>query len=72
LFIAFEGMGECHLDGVWHPMRAGDVLYAPALVPHGVRNPHTGPGAGTFVTCGGPTPFDVNFYRAIGATETVR
>jgi quercetin dioxygenase-like cupin family protein len=72
LFIAFEGRGQGHLDGRWIDMAAGDMLYAPPGLPHGARNPYTGPGAGRFAVCGGPTPFDVSLYEQAGVSAEVK
>ncbi len=41
-YIVVEGSGLFLLDGRELPMTAGDVLVAPADVPHGVRNPGSG------------------------------
>lgn len=71
-FIAFEGTGQMYLRDRWIDVREGDVLFAPPMVLHGARNPHTGPRAGRFVTCGGPTPFDTFLYEAAGVPAEVR
>lgn len=71
LFIGFEGEGEVHLDGEWHPFSAGDILYSPPNVRHGTRNPQVGPDAKVFVTCGGPTPSDETFYIKAGLSAEV-
>lgn len=70
-FIAFEGVGQMYLADRWVDVSAGDVLYAAPLVLHGARNPHTGPGARRFVTCGGPAPFDPVLYAAAGLSTEV-
>jgi quercetin dioxygenase-like cupin family protein len=62
LFIGVEGKGQVHLDGEWIDFEAGDILYSREKIFHGTRNPYTGPEAKRFVTCGGPVPFDPNFY----------
>jgi mannose-6-phosphate isomerase-like protein (cupin superfamily) len=72
VFVAFEGCGQGHLDGRWIDMEAGDMLYAPAGLPHGARNPHTGPGAARFAVCGGPTPFDAMLYERVGVSADVK
>jgi mannose-6-phosphate isomerase-like protein (cupin superfamily) len=41
-YQVIEGEGLFLLDGRELPMRAGDLLVAPAGVPHGVRNSGTG------------------------------
>jgi Mannose-6-phosphate isomerase len=66
LFLAVEGKGQVYLGNQWFDMAAGDLLYAPAGLPHGARNPFTGIDARRFVTCGGPTPFDKALYEAAG------
>lgn len=71
-FIAFEGEGQMFLLDRWIDVRPGDVLFAPPMVLHGARNPHTGPAAKRFVTCGGPTPFDTFLYDAAGLSSEVR
>jgi mannose-6-phosphate isomerase-like protein (cupin superfamily) len=71
-FIAFEGVGQMYLRDRWVDVAPGDVLYAAPGVLHGARNPHTGPGARRFVTCGGPTPFDPALYAAAGLASDVR
>jgi mannose-6-phosphate isomerase-like protein (cupin superfamily) len=71
-FIAFEGVGQMYLANTWVDVEAGDVLYAAPGVPHGTRNPHTGPSARRFVTCGGPTPFDPSLYDSAGVCAEVR
>jgi quercetin dioxygenase-like cupin family protein len=38
VYHVIAGEGEFLLDGGARPMRAGDLLVAPADVPHGVRN----------------------------------
>ena len=38
VYHVIAGEGEFLLDGGTRPMRAGDLLVAPADVPHGVRN----------------------------------
>jgi mannose-6-phosphate isomerase-like protein (cupin superfamily) len=70
-FIAFEGIGQMYLVDRWIDVEAGDVLYAAPGVLHGARNPHTGPAARRFVTCGGPTPFDPALYDAAGVSSQV-
>ncbi|MFF7185847.1 cupin domain-containing protein [Streptomyces sp. NPDC008222] len=70
-FIAFEGVGQMYLVDRWVDVAAGDVLYAAPGVLHGARNPHTGPEARRFVTCGGPTPFDPALYDAAGVSSEV-
>lgn len=62
-FIALT-RGEGFVNGRWHPMHAGDVLLAPPGHRHGARNPHDG--TGTFITAGGPTPFDLTIYKRAG------
>ena len=58
MYYVLEGEGRFLLDGQDLPMRAGDMLVAPAGVPHGVVNSGAarllvmavlapGPGAGT-------------------------
>ncbi len=71
-FIAVEGIGQMYLRDRWIDVEAGDVLYAAPLILHGARNPHTGPDARRFVTCGGPAPFDPFLYDAAGVSTTVR
>ncbi|MEV0195747.1 cupin domain-containing protein [Nonomuraea sp. NPDC050691] len=71
-FMAFEGKGQLYLVDRWIDVEQGDMIYAPVGVPHGARNPHTGPGAQRFVTCGGPTPFDPMLYAAAGVSAEVR
>jgi mannose-6-phosphate isomerase-like protein (cupin superfamily) len=70
-FVAFEGSGQMYLRDRWHDVNEGDILFAPPMVLHGARNPHTGPGARRFVTCGGPTPFDTFLYDAAGLSSEV-
>ena len=38
LYYVIEGAGVFILNGVEHPMRAGELLVAPSGVPHGVAN----------------------------------
>jgi quercetin dioxygenase-like cupin family protein len=71
-FMAFEGVGQLYLLDRWIDVTAGDVLFARPQVPHGARNPHTGPAARRFVTCGGPCPFDPVLYARAGLSEEVR
>ncbi|MEU3888447.1 cupin domain-containing protein [Streptomyces sp. NPDC029041] len=71
-FIAFEGIGQMYLRDRWIDVAAGDVLYAAPGVLHGARNPHTGPTARRFVTCGGPSPYDPALYSAAGYSSQVR
>jgi uncharacterized RmlC-like cupin family protein len=71
-FIAFEGVGQVFLRDRWIDVAAGDVLYAAPGVPHGARNPHLGPDARRFVTCGGPTPYDPALYIQAGVTTEVQ
>ncbi|MFJ9539273.1 cupin domain-containing protein [Streptomyces sp. NPDC101225] len=71
-FIAFEGVGQMYLRDRWIDVAAGDVLYAAPGVLHGARNPHTGPTARRFVTCGGPSPYDPALYSAAGYSSQVR
>lgn len=71
-FIAFEGVGQMYLGDHWVDVSAGDVLFAAPGVLHGARNPHTGPAARRFVTCGGPTPHDPALYAAAGVSSQVR
>jgi mannose-6-phosphate isomerase-like protein (cupin superfamily) len=70
-FVAFEGDGQMYLRDSWVDVTEGDILFAPPTVLHGARNPHTGPAARRFVTCGGPTPFDPVLYDAAGVTAEV-
>lgn len=71
-FIAVEGRGQMYLGDRWVDVEPGDVTFAPPAVPHGARNPHTGPSARRFVTCGGPTPFDPCLYLSAGVCPGVR
>ena len=71
-FIAFEGVGQMYLGDHWEDVSAGDVLYAAPKILHGARNPHTGPDAKRFVTCGGPLPWDPALYAAAGVSDQVR
>jgi mannose-6-phosphate isomerase-like protein (cupin superfamily) len=71
-FFAFEGVGQMYVADHWVDVEAGDVLYAAPRVLHGARNPHTGPGARRFVTCGGPLPWDPALYAAAGVSDEVR
>ncbi|OEU96551.1 cupin domain-containing protein [Streptomyces oceani] len=71
-FIAFEGVGQMYLRDRWIDVAPGDVLYAAPGVLHGARNPHTGPEAQRFVTCGGPSPYDPALYSAAGLSSEVR
>ena len=71
-FLAFEGHGQMYLRDRWIDVSAGDVLYAAPGVLHGARNPHTGPAAARFVTCGGPSPFDPALYSAAGVPSETR
>lgn len=70
--IAFEGEGQMYLIDRWHDVSPGDVLFAAPGIPHGTRNPHTGPAAGCFATCGGPTPFDPVLYDRAGVCAEVK
>ncbi|MEU0127066.1 MULTISPECIES: cupin domain-containing protein [unclassified Streptomyces] len=70
--IAFEGIGQMYLADRWVDVSPGDVLYAAPGVLHGTRNPHTGPDALRFVTCGGPSPYDPALYSAAGLSSDVR
>lgn len=72
LFIGVEGKGQVHLDGKWIDFEEGDILYSPENIYHGTRNPDQGPNAKRFVTCGGPVPFDVNFYTLAGLSPEVK
>jgi mannose-6-phosphate isomerase-like protein (cupin superfamily) len=72
LFIGVDGIGQVHLDGEWIDFEAGDILYSPKKIYHGTRNPHTGQEAKQFVTCGGPIPFDVNFYLMANLSPEVK
>ncbi|ASU80396.1 hypothetical protein CDG81_21390 [Actinopolyspora erythraea] len=71
-FIAFEGRGRFYLEDGWYEAEAGDVLFAPPGVPHGTSYPEEGADAPTFVTCGGPTPFDPVLYARAGVSAEVR
>ena len=42
VYVVVEGQGLFLLQGAEWPMTAGDLLVAPADVPHGVRNTGTG------------------------------
>ncbi|WP_329041266.1 cupin domain-containing protein [Streptomyces sp. NBC_00178] len=70
--IDFEGVGQMYLADRWVDVSPGDVLYAAPGVLHGTRNPHTGPEARRFVTCGGPSPYDPALYSAAGLSSDVR
>jgi mannose-6-phosphate isomerase-like protein (cupin superfamily) len=70
-FIVYEGVGQMYLGDRWVDVERGDMTFAPPFVPHGARNPHTGPAARRFVTCGGPTPFDPFLYDAAGVSAEV-
>jgi mannose-6-phosphate isomerase-like protein (cupin superfamily) len=72
MFIGVEGKGNVHLNGEWLPFEAGDILYAPPGMFHGTRNPQTGQDAARFVTCGGPAPYDTDFYERAGLSSTVK
>lgn len=71
-FLAFEGVGQMYLLDRWIDVEAGDLLFAPPLVPHGARNPRTDAQVQRFVTCGGPTPFDPYLYECAGVSAEVR
>lgn len=53
-YLVVEGAGQFLLDGQALAMAAGDVLVAPAGVPHGVRN--TGPARLLVVAILAPAP----------------
>ena len=72
LFIGVEGVGQVHLDGNWIDFEAGDILYSPEKIYHGTRNPDTSENSKNFVTCGGPIPFDENFYLMANVSPEVK
>ena len=39
LYVMIEGSGEVHVGGQTEILRVGDVAFAPAGVPHSIRNP---------------------------------
>jgi quercetin dioxygenase-like cupin family protein len=68
-FLAFDGTGQFYLGDRWVDVQAGDLLFAPAGVPHGARNQPGNPHQ--LVACGGPTPFDPMLYQAAGVSAEV-
>jgi len=70
-FISLEGQGQMFLGDTWYDVEPGDILYAEPMILHGTRNPHTGPDAQRFVTCGGPIPWDPFLYDAAGVSTEV-
>lgn len=32
------GAGEAFVNGAWQPIKAGDYIFVPALIEHGIRN----------------------------------
>ena len=61
IFIV-EGEGRFFLGDEWFPVRAGDVVHVPPLVPHCVENTGHVP----LVTIGGQTPIDLDYQRVVG------
>lgn len=72
LFIGVEGKGQVHLNGEWFDFEEGDILYSPPNIYHGTRNPNKSTEATRFVTCGGPVPFDENFYISANLSSVVK
>lgn len=64
LVFCYEGEGEFYLYDKWIPVKAGDVLYAPAGVYHGTRKRKDS--EGTFITIGVATPPQLDLYNRIG------
>lgn len=61
--LCFKGKGEMYLYDRWIPVEEGDVVYAPAGVPHGTRNPATN--TELFVTIGIATPPQADLYNKL-------
>ena len=57
-----EGEGRFLLGDEWVPIKAGDVVHIPPLVPHCVENTGSVP----LVTIGGQTPIDLDYQRVVG------
>jgi len=58
-----SGTGRILLEGDWHPIRGGDVIYVPANEEHQFRSDESGAGPLRFLcmvpveqNCGGPVP----------------
>lgn len=60
--LAFKGKGEMFLKDRWIPVEEGDIIYAPAGILHGTRNPEGN--TEVFVTIGIATPPQAELYAA--------
>jgi gentisate 1,2-dioxygenase len=58
--IIFEGDGEVYLKDKWISVKEGDVIYAPAGIKHGTRNPKTN--NKNFIVIGVGTPPQKDLY----------
>ncbi len=64
MLIVFRGNGQFYLDDQWYDVAEGDVLYAPAGVWHGTRNPATN--TEPFITIGCASPPQLDLYERAG------
>jgi quercetin dioxygenase-like cupin family protein len=63
ILIIYRGKGEVYLKDKWIPVEAGDIVYAPAGVYHGTRNPATNTEDFETIGCGAPPQLDL-YQRA--------
>lgn len=57
-----EGEGRFLIGDEWAPIKAGDVVHIPPMVPHCVENTGSTP----LVTIGGQAPIDLEYQRVVG------
>lgn len=57
-----SGRGRFLLGAEWFPVKAGDVVHIPPLVPHCIENTGDEP----LITVGGQTPIDLDYQRVVG------
>jgi gentisate 1,2-dioxygenase len=59
--LVFRGSGEFYLKDRWIPVKEGDIVYAPAGIYHGTRNPPDN--TEEFVTIGIASPPQADLYK---------
>lgn len=64
VLIVFRGKGQCYLYDKWLDVEEGDIIYAPAGVWHGTRNPATN--TEEFITLGIASPPQLDLYQRAG------
>jgi len=61
VLIVVKGVGQAYLKDKWIDVEEGDIVFAPAGIKHGTRNPETN--SEIFVTIGCASPPQLDLYQ---------